>query len=36
MNQKTPGKVAFEEYLNAPGITFEHEPLLSFTSKLID
>jgi hypothetical protein len=36
MNQKTPGELAFEEYLNAQGIAFEHEPPLSFTNKLID
>jgi hypothetical protein len=36
MNQKTPGELAFEEYLNAQGIAFEHEPPLSFTTKLVD
>jgi len=36
MNQKTPGELAFEECLNAQGIAFEHEPPLSFTTKLID
>lgn len=36
MNQKTPGELAFEEYLNAQGIAFEHEPPLSFTNKLVD
>ncbi len=36
MNQKTPGELAFEEYLNAQGIAYEHEPPLSFTNKLID
>ena len=36
MNQKTPGELAFEEYLIAQGIAFEHEPPLSFTNKLVD
>jgi len=36
MNQKTPGELAFEEYLNGQAIPFEHEPPLSFTNKLID
>ena len=36
MNQKTPGELAFEEYLAGQGILFEHEPALSFTNKLID
>jgi hypothetical protein len=36
MNQRTPGELAFEEYLNAHGIAFEHEPPLSFTNKLVD
>ncbi len=36
MNPRTPGELAFEEYLNAQGIAFEHEPPLSFTNKLID
>lgn len=34
--EKTPGELAFEEYLNGQGIAFEHEPPLSFTDKLID
>jgi hypothetical protein len=36
MNQKTPGELAFEEYLNGQGVAFDHEPALSFTNKLID
>jgi hypothetical protein len=36
MNQKTPGELAFEEYLDGQGIAFEHEPPLGFTNKLID
>jgi hypothetical protein len=36
MNQKTPGELAFEEYLDGQGIAYEHEPPLSFTNKLID
>jgi hypothetical protein len=36
MNQKTPGELAFEEYLNAQGIAFEYEPPLSFTTKVVD
>ena len=36
MNEKTPGELAFEEYLTGEGILFEHEPPLSFTSNLID
>jgi hypothetical protein len=36
MNQKTPGELAFEEHLSEQGVAFEHEPPLSFTSKLID
>jgi len=36
MNQKTPGELAFESYMNEQGIHFEHEPPLSFTNKLID
>jgi len=36
MSQKTAGELAFEEYLNAQGIAFEHEPPLSFTTKLVD
>jgi hypothetical protein len=36
MNQKTPGELAFEEYLNAQGVAFAHEPPLSFTNKLVD
>jgi hypothetical protein len=36
MNLKTPGELAFEEYLNAQGIAFEHEPPLSFTDNLVD
>ncbi|MGA7314898.1 MAG: hypothetical protein WBX22_13085 [Silvibacterium sp.] len=36
MNQKTPGELAFEEYLNAQSMAFEHEPPLSFTNKLVD
>lgn len=36
MNEKTPGELAFEEYLNQQGIAFEHEPPLSFTNRLID
>lgn len=36
MNQKTPGELAFEEYLNVQRIAFEYEPPLSFTNKLID
>jgi len=36
MNQRTPGELAFEEYLNAQGMAFEHEPPLSFTNNLID
>ena len=36
MNQKTPGELAFEEYLTAQGITFDYEPPLSFTTKVVD
>jgi len=36
MNPKTPGELAFEEYLDGHDIAFEHEPPLSFTNKLID
>jgi hypothetical protein len=36
MNTKTPGELAFEEYLIEQGIAFEHEPSLSFTNNLID
>jgi hypothetical protein len=36
MNPKTPGEIAFEEYLNLHCISFEHEPSLGFTNKLID
>jgi hypothetical protein len=36
MNQKTPGELAFEEYLDGQVIPYEHEPPLSFTNKLID
>jgi hypothetical protein len=36
MNQKPPGELAFEEYLNGQGVAFEHEPPLSFTNKLVD
>jgi len=36
MNARTIGEIAFEEYLNGQSITFEHEPKLDFTSKLID
>lgn len=36
MNQKSPGELAFEEYLSSQGIVFEHEPPLSFTNKLVD
>jgi hypothetical protein len=36
MNEKTPGELAFEEYLRGRGVPFEHEPPLSFTNKLID
>lgn len=36
MNEKTPGELAFEEYLTREGIPFEHEPPLSFTNKLVD
>lgn len=36
MNEKTPGELAFEEYMNGEKIPFVHEPPLSFTTKLID
>jgi hypothetical protein len=36
MNEKTPGELAFEEYLNGERIPFDREPPLSFTTKLID
>lgn len=36
MNQKTPGELAFEEYLNAQRIAFEYEAPLSFSSKVVD
>lgn len=36
MNQKTPGELALEEYLNERGIPFQHEPPLSFTNNLVD
>jgi hypothetical protein len=36
MSEKTPGEVAFAQYLTAKGIAFEHEPRLSFTNKRID
>lgn len=36
VNEKTPGELAFEEYLNKEKIPFNHEPPLSFTTKLID
>ena len=36
VNEKTPGELAFEEYLNGQQILFEHEPPLNFTNNLID
>ncbi len=36
VNEKTPGELAFEEYLNGQGVTFEYEPPLSFTKNLVD
>jgi hypothetical protein len=36
MNQRTPGELTFEEYLNGQGVAFEYEPPLKFTDKLVD
>lgn len=34
--EKTPGELAFEEYLKERRVAFEYEPPLSFTTKLVD